>query len=43
MSGAGGGDLREGLLQPTPCGADDFSEGTEGLAQKVLWGQGRES
>lgn len=34
----GGGNLRESLLQPPPCGADDFSEGTEGLAQKVLWG-----
>lgn len=35
---SGGGNLRESLLQPPPCGADDFSEGTEGLAQKVLWG-----
>lgn len=30
------GDLREDPLQPPSCGADDFSEGTEHLTQKVL-------
>lgn len=29
-------DLREGPLKPRSCGTDDFSKGTEGLAQKVL-------
>lgn len=33
------GDLREGLLQPSSSGANDFSKGTEGLAQKILRGE----
>lgn len=31
-------DLRKGPLQSSSCGADDFSKGTEGLAQEVLRG-----